>query len=274
MANYTFSFIGTGNMGGALARAAARTLPAGEILLSNRTPAKAEALAEELGCAAGSVQRAAREGRFIFLGVKPHAMGALLKEITPILNDRRDRFVLVSMAAGVTIGRILTMMGEDPIYAPRPVIRIMPNTPCAVGEGMILYDANHTVTAEELAQFTAALAGAGVLDRLEERLIDAGSAVAGCGPAFVCLFLEALADGGVACGLPRQKAMLYAAHTLKGTAALQLSTGQHPGEMKDAVCSPGGSTIAGVRELERGRLRSAVLEAVLAAEEKNRDLGK
>lgn len=274
MANYTFSFIGTGNMGGALARAAARTLPAGEILLSNRTPAKAEALAEELGCAAGSVQRAAREGRFIFLGVKPHAMGALLKEITPILNDRRDRFVLVSMAAGVTIGRILTMMGEDPIYAPCPVIRIMPNTPCAVGEGMILYDANHTVTAEELAQFTAALAGAGVLDRLEERLIDAGSAVAGCGPAFVCLFLEALADGGVACGLPRQKAMLYAAHTLKGAAALQLSTGQHPGEMKDAVCSPGGSTIAGVRELERGRLRSTVLEAVLAAEKKNRDLGK
>ena len=269
-----FSFIGTGNMGGALARAAARQLPPAEILLSNRTPAKAEALANELGCIAVSVERAAKEGQFIFLGVKPQMMAVLLKQIAPILKDRQDRFVLVTMAAGLSINQILTMIGDDPIYQPHPVIRIMPNTPCAVGEGIVLYAANSAVTAGELAEFTNGMAGAGVLDRLEEHLIDAGSAVAGCGPAFVCLFMEALADGGVACGLPRNKAMLYAAQMVKGTAALQLSTSQHPGVMKDAVCSPGGTTIAGVRALEEHGYRGGVMDAVIAAVERTKELGK
>ena len=261
-------------MGGALARAALRTLSPEEVLLSNRTPAKAEALARELGCAAVSVERAAREGRYIFLGVKPQMMAGLLEQIVPVLNSRQDRFVLVTMAAGLTISQIQAMAGGDPVHGPRPVIRIMPNTPCAAGEGMILYDANRTVTAEELAEFTAGMAGAGVLDRLEESLIDAGSAVAGCGPAFVCLFLEALADGGVACGLPRNKALLYAAQMVKGTAALQLASREHPGAMKDAVCSPGGSTIAGVRTLEEHGFRGGVMDAVIAAVERTRELGK
>ena len=156
---------------------------------------------------------------------------------------------------------------------PYPVIRIMPNTPCAVGSGVILYDANEQVTPEELEKFATAMSGAGLLDRLEERLIDAGSAVAGCGPAFACLFLEALADGGVACGLPRQKAVVYAAQMLKGTASLLLETGQHPGAMKDAVCSPGGSTIAGVRKLEENGFRGAAMDAVIAALERTAELG-
>lgn len=269
-----FSFIGTGNMGGALARAAVRQLPPAEILLANRTSAKAEALANELGCAAVSVEQAAKEGRFIFLGVKPQMMAALLKQITPILKGRQDRFVLVTMAAGLSIDQILTMIGDDPIYKPHPVIRIMPNTPCAVGEGIVLYAANQAVTADELAEFTGGMARAGVLDCLEEHLIDAGSAVAGCGPAFACLFMEALADGGVACGLPRSKALLYAAQMLKGTAALQLAAGQHPGVMKDAVCSPGGSTIAGVRALEEHCFRGGVMDAVIAAVERTKELGK
>ncbi|MDE7260649.1 MAG: pyrroline-5-carboxylate reductase [Oscillospiraceae bacterium] len=264
-----FSFIGTGNMGGALARAALRRLSPEEVLLSNRTAAKSEALANELGCAAGSVQRAAEEGRYIFLGVKPQMMAGLLAELAPVLAARRDRFVLVTMAAGLTMAQIDSMAGGG-----CPVIRIMPNTPCAVGEGMILYDANAAVTAEELAEFTGGMAGAGVLDRLEERLIDAGSAVAGCGPAFVCLFLEALADGGVACGLPRNKALLYAAQMVKGTAALQQAAGQHPGVMKDAVCSPGGTTIAGVRTLEERGFRGGVMDAVIAAVERTKELGK
>ena len=150
----------------------------------------------------------------------------------------------------------------------------MPNTPCAVGAGVVLYDANPLVGEEELAAFTAALSGAGILDRLSEHLIDAGSAVAGCGPAFACLFLEALADGGVACGLPRQKALLYAAQMAEGTARLMLETGQHPGGMKDAVCSPGGSTIAGVRTLEQRGFRAAAMDAVIAAAEKNAALGQ
>ena len=269
MSNITFSFIGTGNMGAALARAARKSLPPEEIFLANRTPAKAEALARELGCAAGSASQAASLGRYIFLGVKPQMMAGLLAELAPVLARREDRFLLVTMAAGLTMERIAAMAGGD-----YPVIRIMPNTPCAVGAGVVLYDANPLVGEEELAAFTAVLSGAGILDRLSEHLIDAGSAVAGCGPAFACLFLEALADGGVACGLPRQKALLYAAQMAEGTARLMLETCQHPGGMKDAVCSPGGSTIAGVRTLEQRGFRAAAMDAVIAAAEKNAALGQ
>ena len=264
-----FSFIGTGNMGGALARAVVRRIPAEAVLLSNRTASKAQTLADELGCAAGSAAQAAAEGRFVVLGVKPHMMADLLAGLAPILAARQDRFVLVTMAAGLTMEQICAMAGGG-----CPVIRIMPNTPCAVGEGVVLYDANALVMAEELADFTAAMSGAGLLDRLEERLIDAGSAVAGCGPAFVCLFMEALADGGVACGLPRAKAMRYAAQMIRGTAALQHATGEHPGALKDAVCSPGGSTIAGVRALEERGFRGSVMDAVAAALERTQELGK
>ena len=269
MSTYTFSFIGTGNMGGALAKAAVKRLPPETILLSNRTFSKAEDLAEKLGCAAGPVARAAREGKYIFLGVKPQMMAELLTEISPILAERTDRFLLVTMAAGLTMERIDRLAGGG-----YPIIRIMPNTPCAVGEGVILCDANEMVTEAEWKEFTDAISGAGVIDRLDEKLIDAGSAVAGCGPAFVCLLLEALADGGVACGLPRQKALLYAAQMVKGTAALQLATGDHPGVMKDAVCSPGGTTIAGVRALEEKGFRGAAMNAVIAAVEKTKELGK
>ena len=246
MSTCTFSFIGTGNMGGALARAAARKLPPEHILLSNRTPGRARTLALELGCACGSAAQAAEEGKYVFLGVKPRMMEGLLTELRPVLAGRRDRFILVTMAAGLTMARIAEMAGGD-----YPVIRIMPNTPCAVGEGVILCDANGRVTEEELAEFMEAMSGAGTVDRLEEKLIDAGSAVSGCGPAFVCLLLEALADGGVACGLPREKALLYAARMVKG-----------------------GSTIAGVRTLEERGFRGAAMDAVIAAVEKTKELGK
>ena len=264
-----FSFIGSGNMGGALARAVAQKLEASDILLANRTAAKAEALAAQLGCRVGTNADAAAEGKYIFLGVKPQMMRGMLDGIAPVLKARTDRFILVTMAAGLTMEQISAMAGGD-----YPVIRIMPNTPCAVGAGVVLYDSNTLVTSEELAEFTDALSGAGLLDQLDEHLIDAGSAVAGCGPAFACLFIEALADGGVTCGLPRAKALRYAAQMLEGTARLMLTSGQHPGAMKDAVCSPGGSTIAGVRALEQGGLRAAAMNAVIAADQRNKELGK
>ncbi len=269
MSTYTFSFIGTGNMGGALAQAARKRLDGNKILLANRTAAKADALARELGCCSGPSTQAAAEAQYIFLGVKPQMMAGLLSDLAPVLAGRQDRFVLVTMAAGLTMEQIAAMAGGR-----YPVIRIMPNTPCAVGAGVILYDANTLVTAQELAFFVDALSSAGILDRLDEHLIDAGSAVSGCGPAFTCLFIEALADGGVTCGLPRQKALLYAAQMVEGTAKLMLETRQHPGQMKDAVCSPGGSTIAGVRALEQQGLRAAAMDAVIAAMERNRELGK
>jgi len=263
---YTFGFIGTGNMGGALAKAAAKVLPPEELLLSNRTFAKAEALAAQLGCKAASVEETAKNSRFLFLGVKPQMMKALFDTIAPILPDS---VILVSMAAGLTMEDIRAMAGKK-----YPVIRIMPNTPVAVGSGVILYDATENVPAKALEEFCHGLSQGGLLDRLPEKLIDAGSAVAGCGPAFACMFMEALADGAVACGLPRDKAIRYAARMLEGTAKLLLETGNHPGAMKDAVCSPGGSTIAGVRALEQGGFRAAAMNAVEEAYYRTKELGK
>ena len=204
----------------------------------------------------------------VFLGVKPQMMAGLLADLQPALERRKTPVTLVSMAAGVSMAQIRAMAGGD-----YPVIRIMPNTPVAVGQGVVLYDQTDNVTVEAKALFLTAMGTAGLLDPLEERLMDAGSAVAGCGPAFADLFLEALADGGVLCGLPRAKAMVYAAQMLLGAASLALETEQHPGQLKDAVCSPGGSTIAGVKTLEQFAFRAAVIDAVEAAYEKTKALG-
>ena len=267
--NQTFGFIGTGNMGGALARAAVQTLPKQAVFLANRTAAKAQALAAELGCQVSDSSWIAANCGYIFLGVKPQMMEALLQQLRPILESRGDDFVLVSMAAGLQISRIQEMAGSN-----YPVIRIMPNTPVAVGSGVILYDASGNVTDEQKQAFCAAMAAAGLLDPLPERLMDAGSAVAGCGPAYAAMFLEALADGGVACGLPRDKALEYAAQMLLGTAKLALETGMHPGRLKDGVCSPGGATIAGVNALEQGAFRGSAMQAVQAAYRRTLELGK
>ncbi len=267
---HLFGFIGCGNMGGALARAVCRTVDPARVVLTNRTAAKAEALAAQLGCHTAPDNAAvAREARFLFLGVKPQMMPGVLRDLAPVLAERSEPFVLVSMAAGLRMDRLLELA-----QGRYPLIRIMPNTPVAVGEGIILYTANELVSAADLDTFRAALSAGGLLDPLEERLLDAGSAVAGCGGAFADVFLEALADGAVACGLPRAQAMRYAAQMLLGSARLALDSGRHPGALKDEVCSPGGSTIQGVRALERGGFRSAVFEAVTAAYEKTVELGK
>ena len=263
----TFGFIGTGNMGGALARALAKNVEGDSILLANRSAEKAAALATELGCKAVSSEAIAKKADYIFLGVKPQMMADLLAQLSPILKEREDRFILVTMAAGLTIERIRELAVGD-----YPVIRIMPNTPASIGEGMILYTAGSDVLDIELQIFLAAMAGAGRLSPLPEHLMDAGSAVSGCGPAFVDLFIEALADGGVACGLPRASALEFAAQMVAGSAKLILESGKHPGVLKDAVCSPGGTTIQGVRALEAGNFRGTVMEAVIKAYEKNLDL--
>ncbi len=261
-------FIGTGNMGGALARAAAKSTPKENILLADAYAPVAEKLAQELGCAAVTVAEVAKKANIIFLGVKPQVIGAMLSEIAPILAGRQD-FVLVSMAAGVVIRDIQKMAGGA-----YPVIRIMPNLPVQVGEGMILYDYTENVTEDALQAFLNTMSASGKLDRLPEKLIDAGSALSGCGPAFVCLFAEALADGAVACGLTRAQALAYAEQTLLGTAKTLLEKNMHPGVLKDAVCSPGGSTIAGVAAMEQGAFRASVIEGVAAAYQRTQELGK
>lgn len=256
-------------MGGALAAAAAKTIGGKGLLLADRDEATAQTLANTLECAVGSSKDAARLCRYVFLGVKPQMMAEMLASIRSVLSARTDPFVLVSMAAGLSIERIRELAGGN-----YPIIRIMPNTPAMVGEGMILYAASDNVTEEDKETFVSHMAKAGILDELDENLIDAASAVSGCGPAFVDLFMEALADGGVECGLPRDKAQLYAAQTVLGSARLLLCSGDHPGVLKDRVCSPGGSTIAGVHALERSAFRAAAMDAVTAAYEKTKDLGK
>ena len=260
-------FIGVGNMGGALVRAARRNTPSTAICIANRSPEKAKALANEIPCRVKSNAEIAAWADYIILGVKPQMMGELLEELSPVLRTRESPFVLVSMAAGLRIADVQAMAGGA-----YPVLRIMPNTPCSIGEGMVLYTPGPGVTEEAVRIFLESMAGAGRFSPLPEKLIDAGSAVAGCGPAFADLFLEALADGGVACGLPRAQALEFAAQMLSGSARLVLESGQHPGQLKDAVCSPGGTTIQGVRALERAGFRSAVTEAVIAAYEKNSTL--
>lgn len=259
----TLGFIGTGNMGGALARAASKK-EGNRLLLANRHPEKAKRLMEQIGGELTDSRGAAAQADYIFIGVKPQMLSALFAEIRETLSSRPDRFVLVSMAAGTSIAKLQTLAGGA-----YPVIRIMPNTPVSVGEGMILYACGEAVTSVEEQGFLEAMAAAGRISPLAETLIDAGSAVSGCGPAFVDLFIEALADGGVACGLPRKQALEFAAQMTAGAAKLLLESGKHPGELKDEVCSPGGTTIQGVHTLEEAGFRAAVMNAVIAAYEKN-----
>lgn len=268
MISSKFGFIGVGNMGGALARAVCKAVGATLVTVADKSAAVAEKKAAELGAQCGTVLDAAAAD-YIFLGVKPQVMPELLNELSDVLKKRNDRFVIVTMAAGVEISAIEKMLGFS-----CPIIRIMPNTPASVGKGMILYAVNSEVFSEEISEFCSAMSNAGRLDRIDEGLIDAASAVSGCGPAFVYLFIEALSDAGVKCGLPRSSALQYAAQTLFGSAALMLETGKHPAVLKDEVCSPAGSTVAGVAALENGAFRGNVINAVEAAYLRTRELGK
>ena len=255
-------FIGTGNMGSALARAAAKSAETARLLLSNRTPEKAERLARELGAEAADNRRVAAEAEYLFLAVKPQYLDGMLDGIRDVLRARQDRFVVISMIAGRELKTL------DALLDGAPVVRIMPNLPVSVGAGVTLLTAGASVTAEEKERVKRLLAASGLVEELDEGLFDAASGVTGCGPAFAAMFVEALADGAVTCGLPRRAALQYAAQMLKGTAELLLQTGEHPGSLKDRVCSPAGSTIQGVRRLEQGAFRADVCEAVIAAYEK------
>ena len=258
-----YGFIGCGNMGGALARALTKNTK--DVIIADQYGDVA-ALAAQMGCSYGNNEDAAGAER-VFLAVKPNVVADVLNSLRPVLRTKKP--TLISMCAGVSIAQL-----EDWAGVELPIIRIMPNTPAAVGKGMILYCTNKLVQEDTLADYLKDMDQAGIFDQLDEKLIDAGSALSGCGPAFMYLFLEALADGAVACGLPRAKAYTYAAATMAGAAEMVLTSGQHPGALKDAVCSPGGSTIAGVKALEENAFRGAVMECVAAAYQKTLDLGK
>ncbi|MBQ1576910.1 MAG: pyrroline-5-carboxylate reductase [Oscillospiraceae bacterium] len=254
-------FIGTGNMGGALARAAAKSPLTERLLLANRTREKAARLAEALGAEVCDNAAAAREADVLFLAVKPQGLEAMVEGIRSELAAR-GRVLIVSMAAGWTVAELAALLGAH------PVVRIMPNIPVAVGGGVTMLCASENVTEEEKALVKELLAASGMVSELSEPLMEAASGVTGCGPAFAAMFVDALADGAVACGLPRREAIAYAAQMMKGTAELLLTHGEHPDALRDRVCSPGGSTIQGVRKLEEGAFRAAVMNAVIATWEK------
>ncbi len=265
----TIGFIGCGNMGGALAKASIKAVGAENIFIYDVDLKKAKEFESQTDVNIADTEFIASNCDYIFLGVKPQMLKTLIEKISPVLEERTSEFTLISMAAGVPVASITAMLGFN-----CPIIRIMPNMPVAVGEGMILYTVNEYVSKENLDGFLNSMEFSGVLDRIDEDKIDAASCVSGCGPAFAFMFCEALADGAVECGLPRDKALLYAAQTLIGSAKMLNETGIHPGKLKDMVCSPAGSTIEGVKALEEAGFRAGAINAVEKAYKRTLELGK
>lgn len=264
---YKAGFIGCGSMGGTLASVAAKSAGGEHILLADHNASKTDALREKHGCKVGAAVEVAQSCALIFLGVKPQVMQKAADEIKAVLAARDGHYAVVSMAAGLATDAVSAMLGGA------PVIRIMPNTPAAVGEGVILYCCGEGVCAQDEAAMLELMRPAGACVKLDESKIDAGSAVTGCGPAFVCLLMEAMTDAGVRCGIKREQASEFALRTFLGTARLALETGEDPAALRAAVCSPAGSTIEGVAALEKCGARSAVLEAVAAAYRRTKELG-
>ena len=264
----TCGFIGTGRMATALARGFTATglLKPSQLLGSDSQPAATEQFAQATGAKAVASNAAlVAEANVVFLAVKPQHLAHVLTEIRPQLTKQH---LVVSVAAGVTLKTLTAGLGPEP-----RLVRVMPNTPCLVGQGASAYCLGPTATADDGALVAKLLAAVGKAYLLDESLLDVVTGLSGSGPAYVMLIIEALADGGVRCGLPRAVAQSLAAQTVLGSAQMLLTTGEHPSVLKDQVASPGGTTIAGLAALERGGLRSAMIEAVSAATARSRELG-
>ena len=265
---YDFGFIGTGNMGGALASALAKKIPGKEILLANRTRAKAEELAKKLGADTGENAEVAASCKYIMLGVKPQMMKETLGAISSVLAERKDEFVLVSMAAALTCKTIQEYAGCD-----FPVIRIMPNTPVSVGEGVIMYCSTENAK-QYTAYFAECFSEAGLVDAIDEEYIDAGCVVTGCAPAYADMFMEGMIEGALEIGLPKDKIRRYVEQMLLGSAKLALESGEEPSALRVKVCSPGGSTIEGVKKLQELNFCGIVKEAAVASYKRTLEMKK
>ena len=261
-------FIGLGNMGASLAKAVWQARNTDTILLSNLSNDKVDTFIASYGGQASSNEEIFAEADVIFLAVKPAQISTLLAKYQDIL-EKRESLLLISMAAGIKLEKLASFLPSQ-----HRLIRMMPNTPVSIGQGVISYALSPNCKAEDSELFCQLLAKAGLLVELGEGLIDAATGLAGCGPAFVYLFIEALADAGIQTGLPRETALQMAAQTVIGAGQLVLDTQEHPGVLKDKVCSPGGSTIAGVASLEAHAFRGTVMEAVKKAYKRTKKLGK
>ena len=270
--SFKYGFIGCGNMGSCLISAVSKTVEPKDVAVCDFSLDKAENMKKQYGVIVSDICEIAEKAKYIVLGVKPQGMADTLLSIADILKKRLEcgnDFIIVTMLAGVTTDKI-----EKTLNLKCKVIRIMPNTPCQVGEGMVLYCANLLVEDADKADFLNDMQKAGLFDEIEEGKIDMACAVSGCGPAFAYMFIDAIADGAVKCGLSRDKALIYASKMLEGSAKMVMQTGIHPAKLKDNVCSPGGSTIEGVQTLEKYAFRSAVSESVISAYKRTVELGK
>lgn len=262
-------FLGAGKMATALARGWVRAgLAAAEhMVASDPLPNARQVFTAETHIrTSGDNREVVEASDLLVLAVKPQSMASLLKEIRPVVSSRQ---LVVSIAAGITLKQLADGLGAD-----RRLVRVMPNTPCLVGASASGYATGEAATAEDAALVDRLLNAVGVGFRLPEHLLDAVTGLSGSGPAFVYVVIEALSDGGVRMGLPRDVATALAAQTVLGAAKIVLETGAHPGVLKDAVASPGGTTIAGLHALERGGLRAALMDAVEAATQRCIELGK
>lgn len=261
-------FVGAGRMATALAKGLIDSgfVPAERVVASDVSAEARRAFSEATGARTAEKNAEVVRAEVVFLAVKPQQMQGLLRELAV---DAKHSTLFVSVAAGVPIAIYTKALGEE-----ARVIRVMPNTPALVGAGASAYSLGGGATVADGDLVRGMLETVGVAMPVPEALLDAVTGLSGSGPAYAYQIIEALSDGGVRVGLPRDVATKLAAQTVLGAAAMVLKTGEHPGALKDAVTSPGGTTIAGIHELERGGLRAALMNAVQAATERSRELGR
>ena len=259
------SCIGTGAMGGAIIRAISKKLDPKIITVTDKNTGMGQMFAADTGCTFVESNLEVLDADYIFLAVKPQ----FLKDVFDEIGDKiPSSAVMVSMAAGVQIEKLKS-------YSPSTrFVRMMPNDCAHIGEAMTALTYKDDISEKEVNDVKMRLSCAGKVEVVPEKLMDCVTAVSGSGPAFVFMFIEAMADAAVRCGMPRSQAYTYAAQTVFGSAGMLLETKKHPAELKDLVCSPSGTTIEGVAALEKNNFRNAIIEAVTAAFEKSANLGK
>ena len=263
------SVLGAGNMGEALVRGLLHTgvFRPTDVVVTDPRPDRLTLFRETFGVTATAVNGdAVRDADIVILAIKPQILGRVAREIAAALPVRA---LVVSIAAGVPISAIASQLRPD-----TRIVRVMPNTCVLVGAGATGIAAGPAATEGDLATVQTLFEAVGSVAQVEETLLDAVTALSGSGPAYVMLIIEALSDAGVRVGLPRYQAQALAAQTVLGSAKLLLETGAHPGVLKDQVTSPGGTAIAGLHTLEEGGLRTTLINAVVAATERSRELGK
>lgn len=260
-------FIGLGNMAKAMIGGMLKEdiVAPEDVIGTAKTQATRERLAKEYGITTRETNyQVAKEAQVLILAVKPVFLPEVIEEIREAVDGEK---LMISIAAGKTIGWFEEQFGKE-----IKLIRCMPNTPALVGEGCTGICFNRFVTKEEGEFCLKLMRSFGRADIVPERLMDAVGGVSGSSPAFVFLFIEALADGAVLAGMPRKQAYEFAAQSVLGSAKMVLETGLHPGELKDMVCSPGGTTIEGVKVLEEKGMRAALINAVEACADKSKKL--